>query len=156
MTEAADRPKPGTPAELIVSAVQSEREAALFYRMMAEITGDRDVKETLRGLADDETSHATTLANLYFELTGNGITTSEPTEAEGSPNLLDFSSASKRDALAFALQNETRAAELYQAQADAADNQRVGTIFRILADTEREHAAYLRLQLDRLEASDDE
>jgi len=42
-------------------------------------------------------------------------------------------------------------AEHYQEQADAADSPRVATIFRLLADTEPDHAAYFRLQLRRLD-----
>ncbi len=151
MTGSSDGTEPRTPAELIASAVQAEREAAWFYKMMAEMTSDNEAKDTLLTLAKDEASHATTLANLYYEITGLGITKKTTTRAEGDPNLFDFPSASRRDALEFALQNETSAFDLYQKQAGVTDNPRVATIFRMLADTERDHAAYIRLLLSRLD-----
>jgi len=151
MTGSSEGIEPRTPAELVASAVQTEREAAWFYQMMAEMTSDDEAKETLLTLAQDEKSHAATLANLYFEITGRGITERTPNRAEGDPNLFDFPSASRRDALEFALKNENAAAGFYQKQADVEVNQRVATIFRILADTERDHAAYIRLQISRLD-----
>jgi rubrerythrin len=154
MVGSTDTTEPHTPAELIASAVQTEKEAALFYTMMADLTSDADARKMLLDLADDETSHATTLANLYFEMTGNGITESTTVQPEGEPNLFDFTTASRREALEFALRNESNAADLYQAQAESSDNPRVATIFRLLADTEREHAAYLQLQIDRMDDPD--
>ena len=153
MTGSSKGTEPRTPAELVASAVQTEREAAWFYKMMSEMTSDEEAKETLLTLSQDEASHATTLANLYFEITGLGITETTPTQAEGNPNLFDFPSASRRDALEFALKNENAAAGFYQNQADTVDNPRVATIFRILADTERDHAAYIELQIRRLDTS---
>jgi len=154
MVGSTDMTEPQTPAELIASAVQTEKEAALFYTMMADLTSNADVRAMLLDLADDETSHATTLANLYYEMTGNGITESTAVQPEGDPNLFDFQSASRRQALEFALRNESEAAAFYQNQAETSGNPRVATIFRILADTEHEHAAYLQLQIDRLDDPD--
>jgi len=154
MTESSNGTEPRTPAELVASAVQTEREAAWFYKMMAEMTSDEESKETLLTLSRDEASHAATLANLYFEISGLGITETTPTQAEGNPNLFDFPSSSRRDALEFALKNENTAAGFYQNQADTVDNPRIATIFRILADTERDHAAYLQLQISRLDKPD--
>lgn len=154
MSGSTDGLKPSTPAELVASAVQTEREAAWFYKMMADLSSDDDAKDTLLTLAKDEASHATTLANLYFELTGHGITKPESSRPEGDPNLFDFSTTSRRDALEFALQNETEAVKIYNEQADLSASPRVATIFRILADTERDHAAYIRLQLDRMDSPD--
>jgi rubrerythrin len=55
--------------------------------------------------------------------------------------------------LEFALRNETRAADLYQSQADINEDPHFAKIFRMLAETERDHAAYMQLQLDRLDTS---
>lgn len=154
MVGTTDTTEPQTPAELIASAVQAEKEAALFYTMMADLTSDPDARKMLLDLADDERSHATTLTNLHFEMTNNGITETPSAQPEGDPNLFDFQSASRRQALEFALRNESEAAAFYQNQAETSGNPRVATIFRILADTEREHAAYLQLQLDRLDDPD--
>jgi rubrerythrin len=140
-----------SPAELIGAAVQTESEAALFYRMMADMASDSGARDKLLTLADDESSHATTLANLYHEMTGRGVGETAPGSAEGDPNLLDFQSKSPRDVLEFALQNELAAIDLYQTQSESSEDPKVATIFRLLADTEREHAAYLRLQLSRLD-----
>ena len=71
------------PAEVIVAAIQTEREASLFYRMMAELATDDSSRDRLSALADDETAHATTLAGLYHEMTGRGVTETAPASAEG-------------------------------------------------------------------------
>ena len=143
--------RPATPAGTIVTAFHTERQAAWFYRMLAEMTSEDEVRDTLTTLAKDEESHAETLLNLHFEMTGLGITTPKPVQPEGDPNLFDFQASTRREALEFALGNEVKAVELYQKQADSADDPRVATIFRILADTERDHAAYMRLQLERID-----
>mgnify|MGYP001816240140 FL=1 len=112
MTDIAEGLEPRTPAELVAAAVQTEREAAWFYRMMAEMSSDDEAKKTLLTLSEDEESHATALVNLYFELTGHGITQPGSSQAEGDPNLFDFSTTSRRDALEVALQNEPKAVEI--------------------------------------------
>jgi rubrerythrin len=140
------------PAELIATAIEAEKKAAWFYRMMAEMTSDEVAQNTLQGLSDEEASHAETLTNLYFEITGHGVLEPPAAPAEGEPNLFDFPSASRRAALEFALKNELKAIELYESQAVASDDPRRAGIFRQLAETEREHAAYMRLQLSRLDA----
>lgn len=139
------------PADLIAAAMEAERKAAWFYRMMAEMTSDEVAKATLQDLSNDEATHAETLKHLHFEITGHGVLDPPRAAAEGEPNLFDFPSVSRRAALEFALKNEINAAELYESQADACDIPRRAKIFRQLAETEREHAAYIRLQLSRLD-----
>ena len=156
MIESSDESGTRVPSDLIASAIETEKEAAWFYNMMAEMTSDQEARDTFLVLAKDEASHAVTLTNLYFEITSHSVLDRAPNRPEGDPNLFDFPSASRRDALEFALQNETKAAELYQSQADVTDNRRIANIFRILAETERDHAAYMRLQLSRLDTSDDD
>jgi rubrerythrin len=153
MSQELDDSQADQPADLIATAIQTEREAAWFYEMMAEMTTDAETRDTLKQLAKDEASHAETLKNLHFEITGHGVKRPAPARAEGNPNLFDFPSATPRDALEFALLNETRAADFYQAQADASDDPRIAKTFRLLAETERDHAAYMRLQLSRLDAA---
>lgn len=138
------------PADLIAVAIEAEKKAAWFYSMMAEMTSEGTTRTTLEKLANDESSHADTLLHLYFEITGHGITEPPPAAAEGEPDLFDFPSASRRAALEFALQNEVKAAKLYQSQAEACGDPRQAKIFRQLAETELEHAAYMRLQISRV------
>ena len=145
-----------SPPDLIAAAIQTEKEAAWFYEMMAEMTSDNEARDTLLVLAKDEASHAAALTNLYFEITGHGVLDPEPNLAEGHPNLFDFPSATRREVLEFALRNETRAADLYQSQADINEDPHFAKIFRMLAETERDHAAYMQLQLDRLDTSNDD
>ena len=140
------------PTELIAVAIEAEKKAAWFYGMLAEMTSDEVARQTLQGLSDEETSHAETLNHLYFEITGHGVLETPSASAEGEPNLFDFPSASRRAALEFALANELKAIELYESQAAATDDPRRAGIFHQLAETEREHAAYMRLQLSRLDA----
>ena len=53
-----------TPPDLIAGAIQTEKEAAWFYEMMAEMTSDDEARKTLLVLAKDEASHAAALTNL--------------------------------------------------------------------------------------------
>jgi rubrerythrin len=137
------------PADLIAGAIQAEEKAAWFYATMAQLTSDGVARDTLNELADDEQSHARTLTNLYVDITGHDVIEPPSTAPEGEPNFFDFPSVSRRAALEFALHNEIKAAALYQSQADACDEPSRAELFRKLAETERGHAAYLRLQLRR-------
>jgi rubrerythrin len=137
------------PADLIAVAIEAERKAAWFYKTMAEMTTDESVKETLNGLSNDESSHAETLTRLYIEITGHDVSEVPRAAVEGEPDPFDFPSASRRAALEFALKNEIKAEELYRSQAEVCGDSRQAEIFRRLAETENEHAAYLRHQLDR-------
>jgi rubrerythrin len=139
-----------SPAELIEAAIRTECEASLFYRMMADMTSDESLHHALLGLAADERSHATMLTRLLEEMTGRGQTSNVPATAEGDPDLFDFHAKTREEVLRFALDNELSAISLYESQVNDADDPRVATMFRLLADTEREHAAYLRLQLERI------
>lgn len=137
------------PADLIARAIEAERKAAWFYRKLADMTTDGVARSTLESLADDETSHARVLTDLYAEITGHGVIESVSSAPEGEPNFFDFPSSSRRAALEFALRNEIKAADLYQSQAGASRDPQRRSIFRQLAATELEHAAYLRTQVGR-------
>jgi len=147
MNESSSTRKASDPADLIAGAIQAEKKAAWFYTTMAKMTSDGDARDTLSRLADDETSHARTLTDLYVEITGHEVIESPSAAPEGEPNFFDFPSVSRRAALEFALQNEVKAADLYQSQAGATDDQSRAEIFSRLAETERKHAAYIRAQL---------
>ena len=135
------------PSDLIAGAIEAEKKAAWFYRTLAGMTSDKVARRTLEDLADDETSHAAVLTDLYLEITGCLEIESESSAPEGEPNFFDFPSTSRRAALEFALRNEIRAARLYESQAGVSEDPRRQSIFRRLAATELEHAAYLRTQL---------
>ena len=155
MTGSTHSGGPRTPAELFADAIQTEREASFFYKMMAEMTSDPEAHDALMTISADEASHAETLYGLYFELTGHGITESAPPRAEGEPDIFDFKATSRRDAFEFALRTEKSAADLYRSQAEESDDPKVATVFRLLAETEQDHASYMQLQLDRLATPDD-
>jgi rubrerythrin len=137
------------PAEVIAQAIEAERKAAWFYTTMAQMTADPSVRATLERLAADETSHAATLTELYASITGRQDVEPRLEAAEGSPNLFDFPSTSRRAALRFALKNELTAAELYESQAEMSTDPERRAIYRRLAATEREHAEFVRAQLGR-------
>jgi rubrerythrin len=137
----------GESAALIAGAIQAEKKAAWFYRTLAGMTSDGVARTTLEGLADDEISHAEVLVEMYLEITGRREVEAVPSAAEGEPNFFEFPSTSRRAALEFALRNEIRAADLYASQAGVSEDPRRKSMFRRLAATELEHAAYLRTQL---------
>jgi len=135
------------PADLIAGAIQAEEKAAWFYTTMAQLTSDGHARDTLRRLAEDEKLHARTLTDIYVEITGHDVVESPSAAPEGELNFFDFPSVSRRAALEFALRNEVRAADLYESQAAASDDQSRAEIFSRLAETEHRHAAYIRSQL---------
>lgn len=143
---------PTEPADIIAEAIQAEKEAEWFYTMTAEMTSDPEIRSTLLDMAHDEASHARTLVSLHFEMTGHGVLDPPHAAPEGDPNLFDLSTASRRAVLEFALAREHNAIALYQSQSDAAPDTKTAGVFRFLADAEREHAAYIRLLLGRLDA----
>ena len=148
----------GTPADVVRSAIRAEEEAVIFYRMMADMSSDAIARARLLDLADDESSHARSLERLLAELTGRALVEPAATGPEGQPDLLDFSGRSEREVLEFALENELRAIALYVREAErsaAADDASTAKMLRIMADAERGHAAYLRLQLERLDDGSD-
>jgi rubrerythrin len=136
-------------ADLIAIAIEAERKAAWFYETMAKMASDAVVKMTLIDLSNDERSHAETLTRLYVEIAGHDLREHPEAAVEGGPDPFDFPSSSRRAALEFALKNEINAAELYQTQAETSDDPSRAEIFRRLAATEREHAAWVRIQLLR-------
>ena len=140
------------PAQVIAEAIQAEKEAEWFYTMAAEMISGEDVRATLLKVARDEAAHASTLTSLHFEMTGHGVLDPPAAAPEGDPNLFDFSTASRRDVLEFALQREHNAIALYQGQVDADPAAKTAGVFQHLADAEREHAAYIRLLLERLDS----
>ncbi len=147
MERSSSAGKTGDHADLIAGAIQAEEKAAWFYTTMAQLTSEGSARDTLRSLADDERLHARTLTSLYVEITGHDVIKPPSAAPEGEPNFFDFPSVSRRAALEFALQNEVKAADLYESQAGASDDPHRTEIFNRLAETERKHAAYLRAQL---------
>jgi rubrerythrin len=51
-------------AEIVASAVAAEKEASLFYTMLAEVVSQADVAKRLKALAGDEANHARQLVDL--------------------------------------------------------------------------------------------
>jgi rubrerythrin len=69
---------------------------------------------------------------------------------EGGGDLFELGTRSTAEALAYALSNELEAISLYERQAASTDDPKTASILQLLAETEREHAQYLQLQLDIL------
>ncbi len=138
-------------AEVVAVAVHAEREAALFYTMLADMVSEPEVAEHVRGLAADEKGHAQELVDLHVALTGSAPQPAPATPAEGDLNLLEFSTRSVRELYEHALAGELWAAATYEEQAKKAVDPGRQKMWSLLAATERGHAKYLRLQLDRLE-----
>ena len=140
----------GSPAEIIRAALTAEREASLFYRMLAELVPEGTASERLVRLAQDEEGHARVLNDLNAVLAGPQSGDSTSPHPEGDPTLFDFSSRSLADVLRFALHNEERSERLYRAQCEQATDPETADIWRMLADAEQAHAAALRLQIRQL------
>lgn len=138
-------------AEIVAAAVRAEREAALFYSMLADMVGEPEVAERMRSLAADEEGHARDLVDLHVALTGRAPQSMAVPAPEGDLNLLDFGARTLRELLEHVLASEQRAASTYEYQAREAEDGSQERIWRMLAETERGHAQYLELQLARLE-----
>jgi rubrerythrin len=137
------------PELVIAEAVRTERETALFYRMLSEIVEDEVVSGKLVELASDEESHARSLCGIHLALTGRTI---DPSAAapEGGLDLFDVRSRSLEEVLELAIRNEQEAARLYSQQADTIGHLSTEMTLRLLAADELGHEAYLRQQVERL------
>lgn len=138
------------PAEIVLAALAAEREASLFYRMLADLVPEETASERLIRLAQDEEGHARVLSGLHALLVGPVSGDTTPPHPEGDPTLFDFSSRSLADVLRFALRNEEESERLYRAQCEQAADPEAAETWRMLAEAEQAHAAALRLQIRQL------
>lgn len=59
--------------QLIVNAVQSEREDELFYDYLINVAPTQKEKEIIASIRDDERKHNRMFRELYYQLTGQDI-----------------------------------------------------------------------------------
>lgn len=103
-----------TALELIKEAVAGEQEDEMFYDYLISIAPSAEDKNIIRGIRDDERKHFTLFKQIYYELTGKMITTSNGEEFEkpksycdGLKNALkgELNAVVKYRKILFALQN---------------------------------------------------
>lgn len=127
------------------AAIAREEEAHAFYREVADRVSDRTVKQTFLELAQDELGHRTFLESC---LKDPGLLVKLPVprdykvaEATAEPALsTDMKPA---DALALAMKKEQRAAQFYQALAEASSDAVTQSMFANLARMELGHKTRL-------------
>lgn len=141
-----------TLAQAIRNAIAAEQAAARFYDELVAKAADADAREFLRGMANEERSHADKLAQLAERLDAGELPTRPDTDVRGIetvPYWPDASDIGLEEAIEIAIDAEQSASLFYDALADC-NRGEVAKFFRDLVALEDAHAETLRATLQRL------
>ncbi|MFH1652858.1 MAG: ferritin family protein [Pseudomonadota bacterium] len=139
----------GSAEEIIKLAIRGEEDAAAFYHKVSKMIKNDLVRARYESLAREEEQHRHILISLYHRLTGKVEDPILPegdfeTAEGGFPVALD----SIEDALKFAIERESQAAEFYRKLAERTDDHDGKKILDYLADIERSHKNMLESELE--------
>ncbi len=155
-------PATETLLEVIAEAIRAEVDGNSFYMMAAKTTEDPKGREVFERLANDEVAHAQFLQAQYDSIQATGKI--DPAVELPAPPSFDaehpiFSPAIKQrikqahyemSALSIGAQLELSAVNFYQAQAKAATDPAVASLFTRLAEWESRHYHALLAQQESL------
>lgn len=117
--------------ELIKEAMQDERHDNRKYRMMQDMTDNRDIKENLRFAMEDEGKHYRMFQDIYEDLTGEEIEIPVP-KVDLEPRFIDNIKTS--------INGELGAVEMYRdIRAMLISKRHRDMLYEIITD-EQEHA----------------
>jgi rubrerythrin len=138
-----------TTLEAVALAVRSEIDSAGLYRRLAERVKNPQVKELLRGLAEEEERHEKGLMKLYRSML-NGQEPSVPGQDGRGKSLPIDPEADIASVIAAARDKENSSEKFYKDAASSVTDFKTRQFFLDLAETERKHFAMLQAQLDKL------
>ncbi len=75
--------------DMLRQSITGEETAAVYYRKLADMVNDPEAKGKILGFADDELTHAQMFRVLYYQLTGQMIPPTTPTNVEVPADLED-------------------------------------------------------------------
>lgn len=131
--------------QAVRNAVSAEFAAAKFYRALAALELEPDVREFFIKMAAQEVEHAASIEENGKRLTNGELPEHADMDVrtvETAPEWLTADSISAEQAVAIARDNEYKAALFYDALADFCPEPEAG-FFRQLAQQELEHAKRL-------------
>jgi len=139
--------------QAIRNAVEAERAAARFYKLLAESTEDPEAKLFLDKLREDEIAHAKAIEELGKRVTNKGLPVkadADCTSVETAPAWKYVDGIDYLSALRVALEAEHSAALYYSAVAEAfVGDEKM--FFEDLSVTEENHATRIKEILARVE-----
>jgi rubrerythrin len=131
--------------QAIRNAVAAEFAAAKFYRALAALDLDGEVRQFFLSMADQEVEHAASIEANGKRLIGGELPEHADMDVRGvetAPEWLTVDAISPEQAVAIARDNEYKAALFYDAVADFCPEPEA-EFFRQLAQQELEHARRL-------------
>lgn len=141
-----------TLGQAVRNAVEVERSAGRFYKLLAESTSDAQAKQFLSTLAGQEEQHALAIERMGAKLVAGEL----PQKAEDGMELVEsapewrfLDNLSFADALGVAREAESHAALYYDALADVVDGP-VSEFFSGLARAEEQHVRDVEAMIAKL------
>ncbi len=123
-------------AEGIKKAISGEAEAIQFYRRLLQMTRQREDREIISGILEDEQRHHRTFCSLYQSLTGM-----RPEMGRGETEMPE----SYLDALFEAVEDEVEAADFYSELYVATQDFTIRDLLFAIINDELGHASLLNL-----------
>ncbi|SFF64245.1 Rubrerythrin [Halobacillus alkaliphilus] len=129
-------------------AINGEYSAISCYKKLAQLAPDKQIKNRLNEIRNDEQRHYEEFRRLYTQLTGGG----QPT-----PQMTEQCPASYEKGIVFAFKDEQKTVDFYLDIANQAQDPSVKEIFRRAAADEQNHAVwFLSFQMKSPGPSEDE
>ena len=141
-----------SPKEIIDVAIKREEEAAAFYRQVAGMQNNPQVRDLFLKYAVEEDKHKEILENL--DISGPGqIEVKKIADLKIGDHLREIKPHADMDykqALILGMQKEKKAFLLYMGLAESTDNPDIWNLFNKLAMEEAKHKLYFETQYDDL------
>jgi len=143
--------------QAIRNAIEVEKSAARFYRLLGASTGDAEARKFLERMVKEEEAHAKAIEDMGRKLTSGEIPGQADDNMECVETMPDWAytdDISFDQAIEIALDAENHAALYYSAIADgfqgkAAELGKVAEFFGDLAKTEEQHVKNLEGMLEK-------
>ncbi len=140
--------------DVLRRAIKGEEDGLYFYGKLAENATNKEAKQKLEGLRDDEVRHKATLIALFEkhvggevgELPEKGINALAEVFRKGHL----FERKTEMEFITIAIEAELAATKYYQEERDLVDDPTFKEIFDKLADEEHHHYELLQAEKDAL------
>ncbi len=136
--------------QAIRNAIEVERAAERFYRLLADSTTDDEAVQFLLKIAVQEMEHAKTIEEYGKKLTDSALP-ERPDDnvevVETSPDWAYVDDMSLKEAMQVALENEQSAEMYYDALADSTEGD-TAKFFKDIANLEAQHVSTVQKLID--------
>ncbi|MCD6117696.1 ferritin family protein [bacterium] len=131
-------------------ALEKEEEAVEFYKMCAEIIDRSNMKEVFLELSREEEKHVKMVKNFKPELVDRAKLSIAP-NLKISDYLVDMEFSQDmnyQQLLILAMKREEKSKELYDAMAENSTDEKIVTLFKMLAQEELRHKNRIEKEYD--------